>query len=384
MIDLLCLLQHLGGVDKSIPVVYLVNPAVAVTGAFVVSRNMAQMFAGSVRFVLILPEKTTISREELQDFWRVEYLPLVTLSKNIRSLLLYIPMLFYSTWRLKKMMQNDGASRLQLNDFYLLHGAVLRLFGFKGHIVSWVRCDPVKFVGPFSSPIIWLVRMSANRMVAVSLFTRSLLPSRFSVDIIYDIYCGERRAAKIWEIGEEKTFVYIGNYIRGKGQDVALKAFIKAAECDKTIRLAFFGSDMGLKCNHVYYEKLKDIAQKSGFESRIYFGNFLKEPYATLASAYAALNFSFSESFSMTVLEASGAGLPVIATACGGPQEIIKEGITGYLIPVGDVAAAADRILMLAQNPNIALAMGQAGAEHVHQSFSESGFRKQLESVLNL
>jgi glycosyltransferase involved in cell wall biosynthesis len=370
--------------NKSLPIVYLVNPAVAATGAFVASRNAARMLANSARFVLILPQKTSLSPHELQDFWRVEHLPLVTLSKNIRSLLYYLPMLFYSTWRLKKMMQKDRANRVQLNDFYLMHGAVLRLFRFKGHIVSWVRCDPVKFLGPFTRPTLWLARMTANRMVAVSAFTRSLLPSQFSVDLIYDSYGGKRRIPKIWQEAEEKTFVYIGNYILGKGQDIAIRAFIKAAERDATIRLAFFGSDMGLEKNRSYYAQLQTMVQQSGFGSRIYFGKFVAETYPILETAYAVLNLSLSESFSMTVLEASGVGVPVIATACGGPQEIIKEGVTGYLIPVGDVAAAADRILALAQNPHLAATLGQAAAEHVHHSFSESTFRTQVQTVLNI
>lgn len=231
--------------DKSLPIVYLVNPSLAVTGAFVASRNMAQMFHGSTRFVLILPKNTTLTSEELQGFWRVEYLPLITLSRNLKSAFLYLPMLFYSTWCLKKMMQKDQATRLMLNDFYLLHGAILRLLGFRGHIVSWVRCDPRKFLGSLAGIFLWLVKKSANRIVAVSEFARSLLSSQWPVEIIYDSYRGKQRAARTWSAHEEKTFVYMGNYIEGKGQDIALQAFEKTAARDSTIRLAFFGSDMG-------------------------------------------------------------------------------------------------------------------------------------------
>lgn len=126
------------------------------------------------------------------------------------------------------------------------------------------------------------------------------------------------------------------------------------------------------------------MAEKSSFASRIHFGDFQSDPYAILETAYAALNFSSSESFSMTVLEASGAGLPVVATNCGVPAEIIQECKTGYLIPVGDVDAAAERIWMLGQHPEVACALGQAGAEHIEKTFSHVTYRQQLESVLTI
>lgn len=59
------------------------------------------------------------------------------------------------------------------------------------------------------------------------------------------------------------------------------------------------------------------------------------------------LNFSASESFSMTCLEAIMNGKPVIATASGGPSEIVKHNYCGIIIPVGDVDAASEAMLQL-------------------------------------
>lgn len=363
-------------------ILYVVDSAIATTGAFIAARNEARALANTTRIILVLPKATTIPPEELKDFWRVEYLPITGLSKNISAMLRYIPALFYSSWRLRNLMKKDQATHLQLNDFYLMHGAVLRLLFFKGKIISWIRCDPKRFAGSFAPFFLWSMKKAANQTIAVSTFVHSLLPQN-DTKILYDYYSGPVRAPRTWKEHEEKKFIYIANYITGKGQDMALKAFAEAAKQDPSITLAFYGGDMGLEKNRLYRKQLEKAAAQSGVADRISFHDFVADIFPMLETAFAALNFSISESFSMTVLEASGAGLPVIATASGGPQEIIKQGITGYIIPVGDVAAAARQMLALAKDPSTATKMGQAGAEHVQQSFSAETFRTKLQSILD-
>ncbi len=370
--------------NNTLPVLYLVDGSVAVTGAFISARNMARVLKNSMRVVLVLPRESTIPAEELKDFWRVDYLPIVGLSKRISPLLRYVPSLFIASWHLLKRMRNDGADALLLNDFYLMHGAVLRLFGFKGKIISWVRCDPKRFAGFLAQPILWLAANSANHIVAVSNYIRSLLPAHFSVQTIHNCYRGTPRTPRVWQPDDIKTFVYIGNYIYGKGQDIALQAFAVAAKNDSTLQLEFYGGDMGLEKNCRFREQLQAQAQQLYISDRVSFHDFHADTFSILERAFAALNFSFSESFSMTVLEASGVGVPVIATASGGPQEITQEGITAYIIPVGDVNAAADRMLTLAKNPDLAAKMGKAGAVHVQQHFSADALRSKLLSILTL
>ncbi len=370
--------------SNALPVIYIVDPSVAVTGAFIAARNEARALDGIARVVLVVPQNSTIPAEMLGDFWRVDYLPITSLSKNIVVLVGYLPALIRASWQLKKRMESDGASRLQLNDFYLMHGLLLRLFGFRGTIVSWVRCEPRKFVGPLARPMLALMQRAADRVVAVSAFIRTLMPPDIGTDLLYEYYDGPVRAARKWHETEEKPFIYIGNYIRGKGQETALQAFIAAAKSNPTMTLHFYGGDMGLEKNRDYRHALEATVDAAKLQGRIHFHDFITDGFPVLESAYAALNFSHSESFSMTVLEASGAGVPMVATASGGPQEIIRDGVTGYIIPVGDIAAATEKILALAGDTTLAERMGQAAAQHVGESFSLENFRTQLREILAL
>ncbi|GEO36197.1 hypothetical protein SAE02_03450 [Skermanella aerolata] len=68
---------------------------------------------------------------------------------------------------------------------------------------------------------------------------------------------------------------------------------------------------------------------------------------AWMASGDAFVLSSRYEPFGLVVLEAMGLGIPVVASAEGGPSEIIKDGENGLLFPQGDARALRDAILQL-------------------------------------
>jgi glycosyltransferase involved in cell wall biosynthesis len=76
------------------------------------------------------------------------------------------------------------------------------------------------------------------------------------------------------------------------------------------------------------------------------------------------------EPFGRTILEAMASGTPVIATAHGGPLDIIEDGETGLLVPPGDPAALAVAIIQMAEEPGWRERMGEAGRAEVVEKYT--------------
>jgi glycosyltransferase involved in cell wall biosynthesis len=79
---------------------------------------------------------------------------------------------------------------------------------------------------------------------------------------------------------------------------------------------------------------------------------------------------SYTEGLPTVVLEAYAAGVPVVATAVGGTPEAIADGVDGYLVPPGDPAALAGRILHLLASEAVRKEMGGKGRDRVRAEFS--------------
>jgi len=79
---------------------------------------------------------------------------------------------------------------------------------------------------------------------------------------------------------------------------------------------------------------------------------------------------SLVEGISNTILEAMSSGLPVLATDVGGNRDLVEPGVSGEIVPAGDVAALAAGLAACALDPARAAAMGRAGRLAVERRFS--------------
>jgi glycosyltransferase involved in cell wall biosynthesis len=79
---------------------------------------------------------------------------------------------------------------------------------------------------------------------------------------------------------------------------------------------------------------------------------------------------SYTEGLPNVVLEASAAGVPVVATAVGGTPEAVEDGVNGYLVPPADATALAKRIDDMLSDPARRKEMGALGRERIIKQFS--------------
>lgn len=78
---------------------------------------------------------------------------------------------------------------------------------------------------------------------------------------------------------------------------------------------------------------------------------------------------SFSEGLPLAVQEYMAAGRPVVAAATPGVDELVRDGVNGYLVAATDEATFAGRIIALLQDPECAVRMGAAGRAFVAETF---------------
>jgi glycosyltransferase involved in cell wall biosynthesis len=167
-----------------------------------------------------------------------------------------------------------------------------------------------------------------------------------------------------------RTLLYLSNYIDGKGHEFALLSFEKLADRYPFWKLRFVGGDMGTKKNQTYKEYLVNKAIEMNLHDQVEWIGFCEDVSKEYHVADVVLNFSNSESFSLTCLEAMSAGRPVISTDSGGPAEIIKHNESGILVPVGDVQAMHEAMDLLMSNPQLRETMGNKAFYQVRDKFN--------------
>lgn len=96
---------------------------------------------------------------------------------------------------------------------------------------------------------------------------------------------------------------------------------------------------------------LEALVAERGLAERVTFRGFVAEPWAAYGSAKCLALSSRTEAFGNVVVEALSQGLPVVATDCAGPAEILDHGRYGAIVPRGDVAALAGALAAALDNP---------------------------------
>jgi N-acetyl-alpha-D-glucosaminyl L-malate synthase BshA len=111
-------------------------------------------------------------------------------------------------------------------------------------------------------------------------------------------------------------------------------------------------------------------ADALGLYDRVIFLGKQETVAELLACADLFLLPSASESFGLAALEAMASGTPVVATDVGGLPEVVEDGVTGFLAPVGDVETMAAKALELLRDRARWLQMSQAARALAIERFS--------------
>jgi len=182
------------------------------------------------------------------------------------------------------------------------------------------------------------------------------------------------------------TLICVAAFREEKGHEFLLKAVAQVIRDVRDIQLVLVGEG-ALKQrikNLVETLKLKQNVQLLGWTNQ-------EEVFELLADADIYVQHSVrcivednilkEEGLPISLVEAAGMGLPIVATDVGGIGEICIHGHNGLLCRERDVSHMANHILTLIKNPELRFSYGQAGRDLAFRQFDESKLLKKLEAL---
>lgn len=338
------------------PKILIIENSIDVTGALKSILKTSSDLRDMFEFVFVIPKgsksKTLIRDKQFDPIFEIR---MREIRRQFSALLLYLPFLVINSFRLRRIIKQNDISLVHVNDLYNLLPVIVRLFGLNIPYICHVRFMPDKFPPLLFKCWLFLHLKFAERVIVVSQSLLNKLPNHPKLLLIHnELPEIENYPLQIKPTNQPNcTFLYLANFISGKGHNYALDAFVKVHQRLANWKLRFVGGDMGLNKNKLYKEELQLFAKLNGIDEKIEWVEFTNDVELEYKMGDVILNFSESESFSITCLEALYFGRPLIATDCGGPSEIIDHLESGILVRNRDVDAMANAMMELAENAEL-------------------------------
>jgi len=172
----------------------------------------------------------------------------------------------------------------------------------------------------------------------------------------------------------------IGRISPWKGQHIFIRAAAMVRE--PFPKAQFFIVGATLFGEEDYECEVRALAKSYGVPDLITFTGFRKDVLNVIADMDVIVHAStIGEPFGQVIIEGMAAGKPVIATDGGGVPEIVENGKTGILVPMGNDAAMAEAIGRILADPVLAAEMGRRGRERVQNCFTIDHTARKTEAV---
>ncbi len=347
--------------------ILIIDNSPGITGALKCVVYVARRLRDEFNFHFALPpgngEAVRLLQQEGFPLFTLQF---VELSKSWK-VLIYFPVLLFNTFRLLHYCRTNAIHLVHVNDLYNMTGVMLKLLWKKIRLIYHVRLLPASYAG--SVYWLWLraIRHTATKVAAVSESVSRELKGRVDNDklvTIYDFIALSERYPDEKPSGMPVRFLYLANFTPGKGHDLAIEAFRQALALHPHISLTLAGSDFGKIKNKKYKMALRKQAAALPENKEITWLELVEDVELLYKQHDVILNFSWSESFSLTCYEAAYYGRAVIATRSGGPEELVIHGETGFLVEPGNIGQMAHYMVMLAGRDALRRQMG----EHARQA----------------
>jgi glycosyltransferase involved in cell wall biosynthesis len=239
----------------------------------------------------------------------------------------------------------------------------------------------------------WLVEKDERAIVGRAKHVISISPhvqAVFGDRIVNQLYTIENPIAEaFFQLPDRRKrgkILYVGRLNPRKDIMTLLRAFVRVKEQmdDATLWLAGDGNIGGVPSP--YYLNIRRFAVEAGLNGSVKFlGNLddaaLREEYADCSTLVLS---SKVETAPMAIMQAMAAGKPVVSTNAGGARYLVKEGETGFVVPIEDSEALASALLRVLEDETAAEAMGRCAKEEAQQRFRATVVAEQTRAIYDI
>ena len=303
----------------------------------------------------------------------------VRTNRNILAIMFSFVKEVVAVIRLCKIINNERVEIVYTNSIVVFTGALSARICGRPHFwhVREILVDNPDLFFPLSNKLLFkLVSSLSQKIVTVSQAVADQFNRENKAVVVYDglhtaVPCTEGTTAKEWRV------LVIGSLQRRKAQDDAVYAAKIARERIPNFKLYLIG-----KGEKQFSRYLQNLIEELGLQDVVLLTGHRNDIPDFLASSRVLLMPSLAEPSGVVLLEAMAAAKPVIACRSGGAQEIVEDGVTGFLVPPHDPLALADKIVQLAMNETMAMEMGRNARRMLETKFTVRAYSQGIERIL--
>ena len=200
------------------------------------------------------------------------------------------------------------------------------------------------------------------------------------IDVIYNVYqpCNDNAFPEN-DISSMSTYdgykiLFVGRLIECKGIPFLIESFRRVLKNNINARLFLVGDG-------VEVDRIRENISFLNIEPYVFFLGYQENPRSFMSIADLLVLPPKEEGFGRVLLEAMGAGTPVIGTNIGGIPEIIEHGTNGLLVDHGDIEALKNSIIKILKNNSLREEIIQGGYETINSKFCIETYQEKLENI---
>jgi glycosyltransferase involved in cell wall biosynthesis len=300
---------------------------------------------------------------------------------------LYPPPLIISPlfpFYLRRLDRENGFDIIHLQNRFFVDfdtAAIYAKLKHKPFMMTIHNARPVGISLPitvFGSAYDWLIGRwpfaLADRIIAVSEWVkydiakyhideRKIVPVHNGINVSEFRPSSESNVRRKYSI-EGPMLLFVGRMITQKGIPYLIDAMPAVLEKHPDTKLLLVGRGNAL-------ESLKKKVKTAGLERSVLFSGYMTEEM--LKEAYGTCDMfvlpSVWEVLPIAILEAMSSSRPVVCTSAGGDAELVEDGLNGFVVPMRDPKALADKINELLDDPGKRARMGAASRKRAEEEF---------------